>query len=191
MYHNESYILLLLQLHDVYSSHPALIESSRSCFFWKRVCLGTIVIENEMFLTVNSSTRRQPWTALLSLSQRTVWFPPGSPNLFIYLRANPRGFWDTVTPLWTLITLVPVCLYASIASPSCSPELTSPISPALHSSGRISTPTVRSSHERKRFPGLYARPIDYMELGTCAFLSVYHPHWLLEESMSQWVNDEK
>lgn len=103
-------------------------------------------MEDEMILTVNSSPRRQPWTTVLSLSRRTVPFLPGSPNLFIYLHTNPPGFWHTVTPLWTLITLVPVCLQALTASPSCSPDATSLISLALHSPGRIFTPAVRSSH---------------------------------------------
>lgn len=161
--------------------HPAVIKPGRSCFYSKGVCLGTIVIEDEMILTVNSSPRRQPWNTVLSLSQRTVPFLPGTPNLFIYQCSNPVGFRDAVTPLWTLITLVPVCLHALTASPSCSPDMTSLTSPALHSPGHISTPAIRSSkcsHERGKSCGLYARPVDYMELRTCTFLSVCHPDLL-------------
>lgn len=139
------------------SGDSAVIKLGCSTFYWKGVCLGTIVMQDEMILTVNSSPRRQPWTAVLSLSRRTVPFLPGSPNLFIYLHTNLSGFWDTVTPLWTLITLVPVCLHALTASPSCSPDMTSLISLAIHSPGRILTPAVTShmfSRDREVPPSL-------------------------------------
>lgn len=106
-------IWALLVLHDSdkrNKRHLNLIKPGPSCFM--KLCLawdswhgGQKDFNCQLFSTAAALNH---FTGFVTLS---AWFLLRSPNLFIYLRANPPAFWDTDTPLWPVVTLVPVCLH--------------------------------------------------------------------------------
>lgn len=106
-------IWALLVLHDSdkrNKRHLNLIKTGPSCFI--KLCLAWDSWHGEqndfncqLFTTAAALNH---FTGFVTLS---AWFLLRSPNLFIYLRANPPAFWDTDTPLWPVVTRVPVCLH--------------------------------------------------------------------------------